>query len=202
MKSHTKKIAITGSIGSGKSTFCKILSGKGYTVINGDELSKELLASNEEIRNKIIKTFGNESFINNEINKKYLAEKAFSSTANVQKINSIIHPVVVSEIKTIFDEKEGKEKIIFVEAALIYEADMEGIFDNVVLVTADENVRKERKVKNGNMTAEEFEKRNANQIPDSEKKKRADFVFGNNSSFDDLKNKAELLIILLTSKTK
>lgn len=202
MKFQTKKVAITGSIGSGKSAFCNILSEKGYTVINADELSKELLVTNKDVKNKIIQVFGSESYTNNEINKKYIADKAFSTPANVQKINSIIHPVVVAEIKKIYNEKEGKEKIIFVEAALIYEADMENIFDNVVLVTADKSVRKERKITNNNMVADEFEKRNANQIPDSEKKKRADFVFENNSSLDDLRSKAELLIILLTSESK
>jgi len=202
MKSYTKKVAITGSIGSGKSAFCKVLSEKGYPVVNADELSKELLVTNKEIKNKIIQAFGSESYNNNEINKKYIADKAFSTPANVQKINSIIHPVVISEVKKIFNEKEGKEKIIFVEAALIYEADMEGLFDYVVLITADENIRKERKTRNGDMAAEEFEKRNASQIPESEKKKRADFVFENNSSFDDMKNKAELLIILLTSESR
>lgn len=200
MKSHTKKVAITGSIGSGKSTFCKILLEKGYTVINADQLSKKLLISNEEIINKIIRIFGNESFVDNEINKKYIADKVFSAPVNVQKMNSIVHPVVISEIKRIFNEKEN-EKIIFVEAALIYEADMEGIFDYVVLISADENIRKERKIKNSNMTVNEFEKRDINQIPDSEKRKRADFVFENNSTFKDLKNKAELLIILLTNGT-
>ena len=202
MKSQIKKVAITGNIGSGKSEFCKILSEKGYYVINADELSKELLITNKEIKSKIIKAFGSESYINNEINKKFIAEKAFSSPANVQKINSIIHPVVVSEVKKIFNEKEGKEKIIFVEAALIYEADMENIFDYVVLITANEEIRKERKIGNNNMSADEFEKRNMNQIPDSEKKKRSDFVFGNNTSLIALKSKAELLIILLTSGSK
>ena len=202
MISYTKKIAITGNIGSGKSTFSRILSHKGYPIINADELSKQLLVTDQKIKDKIIKALGDESYTNNEINKNYIADKVFSNPANVQKINSIVHPVVISEIKKIFKEKEGKEKIIFVEAALIYEADMESIFDYVVLITADENVRKGRKIANNNMVADEFEKRNVNQIPDIEKKKRADFIFENNSSLDDLKSKVELLIILLTNGLK
>ena len=198
MKHHTLKVAVTGSIGSGKSAFCKILADKGYTVINADELSKKLLASNEKIKNKIKKVFGSESYKNNEVNKKYIANKVFSSAENVQKINSIIHPAVISEIRKIFNELEGKEKIIFVEAALIYEADMENMFDNIVLVTADENIRKQRKISNGNISAKEFEKRNSNQIQDIEKEKRADFVFENNSSLEDIKSKAELLLTILT----
>lgn len=199
MSFHTLKVAVTGSIGSGKSLFCKFLAGKGYRVINADDLAKELLANNEKIKSKIIKEFGKESYTNNGINRKFLAEKVFSFQVNVRKINSIIHPWVISEIKKIFDSLKGKEKIIFVEAALIYEAEMEGIFDYVVLITADENIRRERKANYDNMSEKEFGKRNSNQIPDSEKKKISEFIFENNSSQDELKKKAELLLTLLTA---
>ncbi len=199
MSFHTLKVGVTGSIGSGKSAFCKSLAGKGCRVINADDLAKELLADNEKIKSKIIKEFGKESYTNSKANRKFLAEKVFSFPGNVRKINSIIHPEVISEIKKIFARLRGKEKIIFVEAALIYEAEMEGMFDYVVLITADENIRRERKANHDNMSEEEFGKRNSSQIPDSEKKKRADFVFVNNSSPDDLKKKAELLLTLLST---
>ncbi len=195
MKSHTLKVAVTGSIGSGKSAFCKFLTEKGYRVINADDLAKELLVSNEKIKSRIIKEFGKESFIGSRVNKKFLAEQIFSQLENVSKINSIIHPVVISEIRKIFSRNEGKGKIIFVEAALIYEAEMEGMFDYVVLITADEQVRKARKA---GMSEEDFRKRDLNQIPDSEKKKRADFIFENNLSIDELKKKAGILLTLLT----
>jgi dephospho-CoA kinase len=197
MKFNTRRIAVTGNIGSGKTAFCKILVDAGYLVINADELSKELLTTNENLKSKIIQIFGKESYFKGQINKKYIADKVFSSPINVNKINSIIHPVVISEIEKIFIEKEGKEKIIFVEAALIYEAKMENLFDYIVLITSEENIRKERKIKNGKMTAEEFYKRNANQLSNDNKKRKADFVFENNSSLYELKSKAELLLHIL-----
>jgi dephospho-CoA kinase len=202
MKFDTKRIAVTGNIGSGKSTFCKILIDKGYPVINADQLSKELLATNENIRNKIIQVFGRESYSNNQIDKKYLADKVFSSAANVKKINSIIHPFVISEIEKIFKEKEGKEKIIFVEAALIYEAGMDNLFNYIVLITSEEHIRKRRKTTNADMTSAEFDRRNSNQISEEVKREKADFVFENNSSADNLIDKAELLITLLSSEKK
>jgi dephospho-CoA kinase len=197
MKFDTRKIAITGNIGSGKSAFCKLLVDAGYLVINADELSKELLATNVNLKNKIIQVFGKESYVKGKINKKYIADKVFSSPINVNKINSIIHPVVISEIEKIFIEKEGKEKIIFVEAALIYEAKMENLFDYIVLISSEEEIRKERKTNNGEMTTEEFYKRNSNQLSNDNKKKKADFVFENNSSLDELKRKADLLLHLI-----
>lgn len=197
MKPHTLKVAVTGSIGSGKSAFCKFLAEKGYLVINADDLAKEILASDEKIKSKIIKEFGKASYKDDKVNKKFLADKVFSLPGEVRKINSIIHPKVTAEIKKIFSDLEGTEEIIFVEAALIYEADMEDMFDHVVLVTADETIRRERKTNNDNMSEEEFGKRNSNQIPDSEKKKRAEFIFENNSSPDELMKKAELFLTLL-----
>lgn len=200
MKLDTRRIAVTGNIGSGKSAFCKILTDAGYLVINADELSKKLLVTNENLKNKIIQTFGYEAYIDGQINKKYIADKVFSSPTNVKKINSLIHPVVISEIDKIFIEKEGKERIIFVEAALIYEAKMESLFDYVVLISSEEDIRKKRKINNGSMREEEFYKRNSNQFSNDEKKKKADFVFENNSSLDDLKIKADLLLNLIAGR--
>ena len=200
MKFDTRRIAVTGNIGSGKSAFCKILIDAGYLVINADELSKKLLVTNENLKNKIIQTFGYEAYIDGQINKKYIADKVFSSPTNVKKINSLIHPVVISEIDKIFIEKEGKERIIFVEAALIYEAKMESLFDYVVLISSEEDIRKKRKINNGSMREEEFYKRNSNQFSNDEKKKKADFVFENNSSLDDLKIKADLLLNLIAGR--
>jgi len=74
---------------------------------------------------------------------------------------------------------------------------MEEMFDYVVLVTADEIVRKQRKVELDKFTEADFLKRNENQIPDEEKRKRADFVFINSGSKEDLEKKADLLITIL-----
>ena len=92
------KIAITGSIGSGKSTFSGIIRDKGFTVLNADDISKEILAENEEVRKKVIAAFGPDSFKGKEINKKYLSEKVFTDQENVHKINSILHPLVIEKV--------------------------------------------------------------------------------------------------------
>lgn len=191
------KIAVTGSIGSGKTLFCKFLTNKGYTVIAADEVSKEILAGDAETKKAIIREFGKESYNDGSINKKYLAETVFSDPHKVVLINSILHPKVIERVNSLFKKLSAKNKIIFVEAALIYEADMEELFDYVVLITADENVRKQRKVELDKFSEEDFLKRNENQIPDEEKRKRADFVFINSGSKEDLEKKAELLVNIL-----
>ena len=195
------KIAVTGGIGSGKSIFCKFLSELNIPVINVDNVSKDLLENDKEIREKIIKEFGTQSYNGQKADKKYLAEKVFIKQENVLKINSIIHPKVIKKVNILADEILKENDIAAAEAALIYEADMEKYFDYVVLVTADEEVRMKRKIKLENYSEEQFKKRNENQIPDSEKSKRADFIFENNNGLAELKGKTFLLKNILTGLT-
>ncbi len=196
-KKRKIKIAVTGSIGSGKSVFCNFLNQNGIPVINVDEEAKNLLETDHQIKEKIIKAFGKESFVNGKANKTFIAEKVFSIPQNVQKINSIIHPKVIKKVNILAEEILQSYDIVAAEAALIFEANMENLFDYVVLVTASEELRMERKTKDGNFSKDQFIKRNENQMLDSEKMKRADFVFENNNGIDDLKNKALLLINIL-----
>ena len=197
MKNKSLKIAVTGGIGSGKSTFCNYLSSKGFPLLKADDISKEILENDGDVKKKIINAFGEESFKEGKPNKEYLAEKVFSNPENVIKINSILHPKVIKKTEELLNELSKNNKLIFVEAALIYEADMEDLFDYVVLVIADEKVRMERKTQFDNFSKKTFIERNENQIPDEEKKKRADFIFENNSGIDELKTKADLLLIIL-----
>jgi dephospho-CoA kinase len=197
LKSKKLKVAVTGNIGSGKSLFCNILSEKGYPVVKADDISKTILIGNVEIKSKVIKEFGDESFVGNGINKKYVADKIFSSPLNLKKINSILHPEVIKKVKLLTKELFKKNDIVFTEAALIYEAYMEEMFDYVVLITADRKLRMQRKAESDGFSEEEFSKRESNQIPQEEKKKQADFIFENNGSVDELKEKVNLLINIL-----
>lgn len=196
-KNKKLKIAVTGNIGSGKSLFCKYLRDQNFQVIEADIIAKEILISSSHVKENIIKEFGAESYLNNELNRKYLAENVFSNPVRLNKINSIVHPETIKEINKLIEKVFVKEDIVFIEAALIYEADMEKLFDFVVLICADEKVRKQRKIKNDNYSEEEFNKRNLNQISEEEKKKRADFVFENNEGSIELKKKADFLLKIL-----
>lgn len=192
------KIAVTGGIGGGKSTFCKYVSEKGFPVLYADDVAKDILVTSKDVKLQIIKTFGKESYTDGKLNNKFLAEKVFSSPSRVKKINSIVHPVVISVIEGAMKKLLQKNDAVFVEAALIYEAKMEEIFDYIILVTADEEIRKDRLLKKG-ISGEEFERRKLNQIPDEKKKKKSDFVFINNGSENELHQKAGIFLKIITS---
>jgi len=193
------KVAITGGIGSGKSTFANYLASKGYVVINADDISKDILTFDESIIKKVSEEFGSDSYKDGKLNKKFIAFQVFSDPANLNKLNSILHPRVLQKIDTLIEKKYKDEKFIFIEAALIYEADIEKKFDYVVLVTADFNIRLKRSVESGKFNEEDFINRDNNQIPQEEKEKRADFIFSNNESKKDLIKKADLLLLTLNS---
>lgn len=193
----TLTVAVTGGIGSGKTEFCGFLEEKGFPVINADKKAKDILFRNESVKKRIISAFGQEAYNSTGVNTQYLAEKVFSNPEWVIKINSIVHPEVIKEINDEVKEFSKTNKFVFVEAALIYEAEMEDTFDYVVLITAPVETRIKRVLQKGKMTEEAVRKRMENQIPEEVKKEWADFAFENSSGLEDLKKKADFLITLL-----
>ena len=190
------KIAITGNIGSGKSTFTGFAEKAGFPVLRADDISKSILNTDEKVRALVIKAFGDKAFINSKPNKTFLAEEVFADTIKLQKLESILHPRVIKSVEKSINELLKSSSVIFVEAALIYEVDMEDMFDYVVLITAERDFRLARKITSG-ITEDDFSNRELNQIPEEEKKKRADFIFSNDGSIDDLKMKFNLLLLTL-----
>jgi dephospho-CoA kinase len=196
------KVAITGNIGSGKSTFAKFLSDEGLPVIYADDLSKDILANDESVREQIIQVLGSNAFHGDKVNKKFIAEAIFSDAKKLKKINSILHPRVREEINKLSQKFFANSDIVFVEAALIYESKFEKMYDYVVLIASDLKLRMERATQSKNLSKDEFIQREANQFDENVKKTKADFVFLNNTSKEDLKQKAFLLIRLLKASTK
>lgn len=191
------RVAITGNIGSGKSTFAKYISEFGYPVISADDISKEILANDPEVRKEIIREFGAEAFNGNKINKQYLADTIFSDQKRLKKINSILHPPVREQFDKLTTKYFKTKNIVFVETALVFESRIVNLFDYIVLITADQNIRMKRSLSNKKLSEENFLKREKSQIGQEKKQQKADFVFDNNGSKNELKLKAELLVKML-----
>ena len=123
-------VAITGGIGSGKSTVCDILRSLGYEVYSADQISHELY-KDENIQEKIKKIFP-ECIVEGEIDRKILAEIVFSDQSKKRKLEKIFHPKVIQRLKKRMSESH--EKIIFAEIPLLFEGGFENEFDRVIVV--------------------------------------------------------------------
>ena len=177
------KIAIVGNIASGKSTVEKIIESNGYKVYDTDKITHEILASNEDV----IKAFGT-----NDRNE--LAKIVFSNPDKLKLLESIIHPQVKNELLNIFAKNEN---IVFVSVPQLFEAGFETLFDKIIYITADEDIRKERLIKRNSYTPEEAQKR-INAQSENGKKEKADFIIENNNSLNDLQNQIlDILSILI-----
>ena len=172
-----KKIGLTGGIGSGKSYVAFVLEKMGFPVYYSDLRAKELTNYHPEIQEGLISFFGDSIYEAGELNRKLLAEHIFSNDENRLKVNALIHPIVRND----FSDWGNKQtsKLIFNEAAILFETGANRQFDAMVLVTAPELDRIERVLLRENCTEEEVVSRIRKQWPDSEKRKLTPFVIEN-----------------------
>ncbi|MBO5738060.1 dephospho-CoA kinase [bacterium] len=173
------KIAIVGNIASGKSTVENFIKAKGYKVYDTDKIAHKILTLNKNV----IDEFGT-----NERAK--LAKIVFSEPEKLKKLEEIIHPLVKKEILSIF---ENNFNIVFISVPQLFEAGFESLFDKIIYVTAEKNIRKNRLIKRNNYTEEEALKRIEAQNEDN-KKEKADFVIENNSTILELENSIDYIL--------
>lgn len=196
------KIGITGGLGSGKTSASRFLTSQGYPVFFADEIAKSMMVSDPLLVSRIIEEFGPESYKEGTLNTSYLGQKVFSSPELVQKLNSIVHPVVVKNSTRIMDEALKSSNIVFYEAALLLEAGMIERFNYILLITAEEEIRVKRGIKRGGISEEEIRRRIKSQLAESEKIKKSHFVIKNNSTIETLENNLIKLLAILKSPEK
>ena len=175
------KIGITGGIGSGKSTVCRVFSALGIPVFEADRIAKELMNTSGEIHEKLVNLFGASVYLPDQtIDRKYLAGIVFNDPSLLAQLNAIVHPVVR---QTFFDwcDKQKSPYIIH-EAAILFESGFYKMMDKTITVVTSENERIQRVMKRDGLTLELVKERIKNQWTDEERIKLADFVIGNNDN--------------------
>jgi len=173
------KVGITGGIGSGKTTVCKIFELLGVPVYYADDEAKKFLDSNDEVKTGILKFFGSEVLNpEGEIDKKKLASLVFNNKEQLEKLNSIVHPAVRVNFEKWLKQHSSK-KYILEEAAILFESGAYKLMDKVIVVIAPIDLKLNRAMKRDKISKEEVEQRISNQISDEEKIKRSQFVIHN-----------------------
>jgi dephospho-CoA kinase len=191
------KVGITGGIGSGKSMVCAVLKEMGYPVYNSDERAKTIMETSPEVRNQLIGAFGEQTFLNNQLNRPFLAEAIFNDPAKRAQINSIVHPAVRSDFQQWTSAQTSS--IVFQESALLIETGGYRLLDFTVLVTAPEELRI-RRVLRRDAAANENDVRSRinSQLSDEEKCKTAGFVIVNDEQLVLVSQVIELIKLLKT----
>ena len=176
-------IGITGSIACGKSTVSDYLIAKGYTIIDADKLGHVALTSND-VKRKLTEKFGDNILENNEISREKLGRLVFGNDDNLKILNSIIHPKI-KELILKLQEEHKDENLVFLDIALLYEANFVDLVEKVVVVYTDEKVQLERLMTRNFLSMEEALMRIESQMKAKEKASLGDYVINNSYSKED-----------------
>jgi len=172
-----KKIALTGNIGSGKSTIARVFEMLDAPVYKADDVGHYLLRDKNVIA-EVAAVFGAKVISNGSVDRKLLAEIVFKDDVALKKLNAIIHPKVVNDFITYCKTIAAKSFVIF-ESALIYEADLSHLFDGCILVYTPDEVKIKRVMKRDNCNRNSVLARLSNQINDALKREKANHIIIN-----------------------
>lgn len=136
------KVGLCGTIGSGKSTVCRIFEQLGVEVYIADDRAKELMITSPELVAQIVAAFGSECYQEGRLNRAYLAAQIFSSEDRRLQLNSIVHPAVCANFVAWADSRSGD--YVVVESAILFESGLDKVVDYSVAVVAPESLCLER----------------------------------------------------------
>ncbi len=186
-------VGLTGGIGSGKSTFAALLMERGAQVIDADEIGREALRPGKPAWHSLVDQFGDGVLVPSsmEVDRRTLADIVFHDATKLRALNAIVHPVIVSGVADRLEDLEHTDEIVVLDAALILEAGLRGAVDVLVVVVSNDELRKQRLLRERGMSPEDIEARIAAQADQGELTKTADIVVVNDGTLDDLASEAQ-----------
>lgn len=173
------KIGITGGIGSGKSTACKIFEELGIPVYYSDQRGKWLMQYDAELKSQIKELFGAAAYLETgELNRAFIAQLVFNDESLLKQLNQLVHPAVGKDGEAWHNQQKDVPYTLK-EAAILFESGGHKLMDYVIVVSAPEEIRIQRVVKRDHTTPEAVKARIDKQWPEAELIKRSDFVLKN-----------------------
>lgn len=189
-----KLVAITGSIGCGKTTISDILRSLGYLVYDIDKWVRYLYYRADFLA--VIRKKFPEVFVGNVFDKKKLRELVFNNPARLRELEALIHPFLMQKLRRIIRKRVNKG-IVFVDVALLFELKWDKFCYSVVLADTDYETQKQRVMRRDNISADDFDKINKQQMPREVKKMKADIIIDTGVSKNKLRrNVVELVKVL------
>lgn len=161
--SRAIKLAVTGCIGSGKSVVSRMLNVMGVPVYDCDSNAKRLMVSDAYIISELKRMFGEECYEDDgTLNRQYIASCIFTDKQNIERVNSLVHPVVKRDFE-MWAEKQGTD-VVAVETAILYESGLVNSVDKVLVVWAERETVLERTINRNGMSRRQVESRLNNQM--------------------------------------
>ncbi|MCD2259263.1 dephospho-CoA kinase [Psychroserpens luteolus] len=192
-------VGLTGGIGSGKTTVAAFFEALDVPVYIADVEAKLLMARSKVIRRKLIALFGEEAYVDNELNRAYIASKIFNDKTYLERMNAIVHPKVASHFKRWMTKQ--KSEYVIKEAAIIFEQGKEEQYDFIITVTADIEERIKRVIKRDNSSRSKIMAILNNQMSDQEKIEKSHFVIVNDD-LEDVKKQVQKIHQSILKKIK
>lgn len=181
------KVGLTGNIASGKSIVQSYLEKKGIPVIDADWICHRLMDGNEEVIEKVKKLFeGKDIFLEDgRLGRHKIGLIVFANPEKMEALEKILHPLVEQKIQEFFDEHENEE-IVVASVPLLFESNMQNMFDRTILVCADKKLRLQRLMNRNGYSLEHAIERINTQVSQEEKRYMADFIIENNNDLVEL----------------
>lgn len=197
MKQNKIKIAVTGGIGSGKTTVCDYIEAAGYPVYSCDKVYAELLCG-KEMPEILAREFG-EIILNSDgtLNRGALSALVFNDEKKLRKLNEITHRRIFDEM---FARSEGKEGLVFYEVPLLFEGDNQKLFDEVIVVLREDAKRISSVKERDNLSETEIKNRMERQYNYSNSDFTKYYVIHNVGNFDDLRDVIGDILLKITTK--
>lgn len=174
------KLGVTGGIGSGKTTVCKVFEVLGIPVFSADIEAKRIQDSDRGLQAKINSLAGKDLFPDGKLDRAELARLIFSNKDLLEKVNSVVHPAVFKAFREWVKRQDSPYSIM--EAAILFESGAFRIMDRIVTVVTPMEERIERLVRGNKLTREQVTERIINQIDDESRIKRSDYVIFNSEN--------------------
>ncbi|MGH1405377.1 MAG: dephospho-CoA kinase [Rhodomicrobiaceae bacterium] len=191
-------IGLTGSIAMGKSTVAKMLLDNGIPMISADQIVHDLY---EDEAVPILEKAFPGSTENNQVNREKLLSLLLKEEDGFKKLETLIHPLVrQKEWEFIKENKEKSSDLVAIEIPLLFETGAEKLMDVVLLASAPAEVQKQRVMARPGMTTEKFKTLLAKQMPDAEKRKKADFIVDTSCSLEETEEQLKEIIVSLKNK--
>jgi len=179
-KGSVRKLGITGGIGSGKTTVGRVFNVLGIPVFSADAEAREVMDIDTSIILRINTIAGKNLYESGSLDRAELARLIFNNTRLLEKVNSLVHPVVFSRFREW--EKRQDSFYVIMEAAILFESGAFKNMDRIITVVAPVEERVNRVIHRSNLTREQVIERMRNQMADSDRIKGSDYVINNSEN--------------------